>query len=276
MRDSFYKRQPVDLHVHTTFSIDVTRGNTFLEYMEEGDKLDVVPGFLDHFQSEKLLDASYPFNEANLSKYFETIDIAKASGFKKYLGLEVDWYDTALHQDWNDMTADFLHDHKNEFDYFVGTVHDVFTGTITIPFELQKLMETHDFASIQDAYFKVLMSGIDSGLFDGFAHLDVVFRFCGEGGLIAGSEAYHRDARTWAAMERCFERSVMIELNLRGFDHPWRDVYPAESLFTRFCQHHNVVAFFIGSDSHDLVTFQRFARVVKKYHATIREQFFPS
>nr|MDO8118952.1 hypothetical protein [Candidatus Sigynarchaeota archaeon] len=218
---------------------------------------------------------SYPFNEDTIGKYFDAYEIAKEAGFKSYLGLEVDWYDPALHQDWNDMTRDFLRAHKDEFDYFVGTVHDVFTGTITIPIELRKLMETHTFDSIQDAYFTILMSGITSGLFDGFAHLDVVFRFSGQGGLIADSEAYHRDPRTWSAMDACLERNVMIELNLRGFDHPWRDIYPAEALFTRFRQQHSEMAFFTGSDSHDLATFQRFVKVIRKYHATIREQFFP-
>ncbi|NMC04942.1 MAG: hypothetical protein GYA24_07010 [Candidatus Lokiarchaeota archaeon] len=265
MADARGRRQPLDLHLHTRFSIDVTRGCSFEEYVAAGDRLGIVPGFLDHFQSEKLGTHGYPFNEEKLPAFLEAYDKAKQSGFKSYLGLEVDYYDPTIHADWNAKTTEWLDAHARDFDYFVGTIHDVFTGTITIPFELEALLKEHDFAAIEDRYFNALDAGIRSKKFQGFAHLDVIYRFCGKGGVLEGKSTYYSEPRTIDAMKRCEETGTAIELNLRGFDHPWKSTYPAEPLFITFKNSHPGAVFFPGSDSHDVKTFERLAPVTKKY-----------
>ncbi len=265
MVDAKARRQPLDLHLHTRFSIDVTKGSSFDDYMAAGDRLGIVPGFLDHFQSEKLGTHKYPFNEDIVHTYLEEYDKAKQSGFKSHLGLEVDYYDPVLHEDRNVKTFEWLDAHDEDFDYFVGTIHDVLTGTITVPFELKALLEQHEFSAIEDTYFKVLDAGIRRNVFDGFAHMDVVYRFCGEGGVLPGDDRYFLEPRTRSAMELCHRLGTVIELNLRGFDHPWHTTYPAEPSFARFKEGHPDATFFPGSDSHDVKTFERFAPITKKY-----------
>nr|MDO8085782.1 PHP domain-containing protein [Candidatus Sigynarchaeum springense] len=265
MADARGRRQPLDLHLHTRFSIDVSKGSSFDEYMEAGDRLGIVPGFLDHFQSEKLGTHRYPFNEDMVPAYLEAYDKAKRSGLKSYLGLEVDYYDPALHDDWNQKMIEWLDAHAKDFDYFVGTVHDVLTGTITIPFELEVLLKGHGFPAIEDAYFRVLDAGIRSESFDGFAHLDVIYRFCGKSGVVKGDDRFYLEPRTLSAMELCANTGTVIELNLRGFDHPWNSTYPSEAAFMKFRENHVKDAFFPGSDSHDVKTFERFAPITRKY-----------
>ncbi|MBN2153092.1 MAG: hypothetical protein JW839_16690 [Candidatus Lokiarchaeota archaeon] len=265
MADAKARRLPLDLHLHTRFSIDVSKGSSFNDYIVAGDRLGIVPGFLDHFQSEKLGTRGYPFNEDVIPAYLDAYDKARGTGFKSYIGLEVDYYDPILHDDWNVKTTEWLDAHGEEFDYFVGTVHDVLTGTITIPFELEALLKYHDFAAVEDAYFRVLEAGIRSGRFAGFAHLDVVYRFCGESGVVQGDARYYREPRTLAAMELCIQTDTMIELNLRGFDHPWSSTYPSEESFNMFKDGHPGDVFFPGSDSHDVKTFERFAPLTRKY-----------
>ncbi|MEX2681772.1 MAG: PHP domain-containing protein [Candidatus Sigynarchaeota archaeon] len=265
MAEARGKRQPLDLHLHTRYSIDVSKGSSFEDYLAAGDRLGIVPGFLDHFQSEKLGTHKYMFNEEMLPAYLEAYDKAKQSGLKSYLGLEVDYYDPALHDDWNRATFEWLDMHRKDFDYFVGTVHDVLTGTITIPFELEALLKKHDFRTVEEAYFRVLDAGIRSASFDGFAHLDVIYRFCGKAGIMKADDKYYTEPRTLAAMGLCVQKGTVIELNLRGFDHPWNSTYPSETLFMQFKRDHPGDVFFPGSDAHDVKTFERFAPITRKY-----------
>nr|MDO8109062.1 PHP domain-containing protein [Candidatus Sigynarchaeota archaeon] len=263
--DAKKKHQPLDLHLHTRFSVDVINGNSFEEYMQAGEAIGIVPGFLDHFQAEKVGDKRYPFHEENVTNYFNAYETAKETGLRSFLGLEIDYYSPELHGDWNRITMEWLDRHKKEFDYLVGTVHDVFEGTITIPAELDGLLKTHSFPEIDAEYYHVLDRGIELGGFHGFAHLDVVYRFCGDKGVLPGKKEYYTDERTVAGMAACTRHDIVIELNLRGFDHPWNSTYPAEPLFQRFKDLHPKAAFFTGSDSHDVKTFERYAPVIRRY-----------
>lgn len=265
------KQQSIDLHLHTRSSIDVTSGNSFKEFMAAGEKLGIVPGFLDHFQSEYLENPNYPFSESNIGAYIDEFHAARESGYKAFLGLEVDFYSQELHADRNARTAEWLDRHKDDFDYFVGTIHDVFDTKITIMPDLKRLLKKHSFHDIQDHYYQTLEDGINSGLFHGFAHLDVVYRFCGNGGILPLEESYSTDARTITAMESCVARDIAIELNLRGFDHPWHNTYPAEVLFKRIKENFASAVFFTGSDSHDITTFERSAPITKNYFNLICE-----
>jgi HisJ family histidinol phosphate phosphatase len=269
MRDAKARRQPVDLHLHTKFSIDVTRGNTFEQYMAAGERLGIVPGFLDHFQGEKLGLAGYPFSGDNITIYLDAHDKAKETGWDSYLGLEVDFYDPQLHENWNEAAMEWLDRHGRQFDYLVGTVHDVFEGTITIPSELEELTRKHPFEDIASKYFQVLELGIASRRFHGFAHPDVVYRFCGTSGILPGNNAYFTEPRTTSSMESCMKHDTAIELNLRGLDHPWNSTYPAEPLFHEFKKKHPDAVFFTGSDSHAVDTFERFAPLIRRYSADL-------
>lgn len=262
----------LDLHLHTGFSVDVINGNTFIDYMECAQQHGIVPGFLDHFQAEKLEWDNYPFGEKSVGLFFEAYDNAKATGLPSFLGLEVDFYDPNQHEDWNLKTMDWLDDHKEDFDYFVGTIHDVDDFTITIPFELEELLKDTPFRTATTRYFTTLLAGISSSIqFSGFAHLDVIYRFCGNGGILPREEAYMRDERTSKAIESCISRDIVVEINLRGFDHPWNTTYPSWELLAEFLEDQpEADSFFIGSDSHDINTFKRFIPRVKEYSDIIR------
>ncbi|HME52916.1 MAG TPA: hypothetical protein VKM55_11910 [Candidatus Lokiarchaeia archaeon] len=265
VRDAVSNQQPIDLHLHTRSSIDVTDGNSFEEFMIAGERIGIVPGFLDHFQSEYLDNPKYPFHDDNIGAYVDEFRQAGESGYKAFLGLEVDYYSNDVHPDRNARTAEWLDCHKDDFDYFVGTIHDVFDTKITIMPDLKRLLKRHSFQEIQDHYYQTLDDGIISGLFNGFAHPDVVYRFCGNGGVLPLEEEYSTDFRTLAALESCVSRDIVIELNLRGFDHPWHDTYPAEALFRKIKNDSPGAMFFTGSDSHDVTTFDRSAPITKKY-----------
>lgn len=255
--------RPADLHLHTVFSIDVTKGHSFVEYMEAGDQLGVVPGFLDHFQAEKLGDPAYPFHADKIDRYFEAYDRARSTGLPSFLGLEVDYYDPRVHDDWNARTAAFLDDHGKDLDHVVGTVHDVFDGTITIPFELEALLRTHPFDAVSARYFKIATACVASGMFHGLAHPDVVYRFCGPGGLLPASDAHATDPRTVSCLLACADRGVAVEINLRGTDHPWGDTYPSSHALRILRAERPDATTFLGSDSHDVATFRRLAPRVR-------------
>ncbi|MHA1369572.1 MAG: PHP domain-containing protein [Promethearchaeota archaeon] len=255
----------LDLHIHTSFSIDVEVGNSFLDFMAEGERLKIIPGFLDHFQAEKLDEPSYPFNPDNIGYFLETYDRARETGLKSYLGLEIDYYDDD-HEAWNLKTRQWLDQFEGEFDYFVGTIHDVFNHTVTIPSELAELLLKYDFKKIQKSYYNTLEKCIKSGMFDGQAHLDVIYRFCGDGGLLNSGIKFLKDKRTLALMDLCVDRGIAIELNIHGTQHPWKTTYPSEILLLKFLKTRKRASFFIGSDSHDLKSFKEFAIKVKKYN----------
>ncbi|MHA1998951.1 MAG: hypothetical protein ACTSU9_12575 [Promethearchaeota archaeon] len=271
VRQAGEKGEFLDLHLHTDFSVDVHGGNSFLEFMTCGKDHDVIPGFLDHLQTEKLNWDNYVFNHENIHRYFEAYDEAKSSGLPSFFGLEVDFYDPNDHEDWNDDTREWLDMYREEFDYFIGTIHDVKNFTITIPFELEDLLEEMDFDIAAKLYFETLDAGIQSGMFEGFAHLDVVYRFCGPAGILPAKERYFNDGRTRSAMELCIDNGIIPELNLRGFDHPWNTTYPSEILLEEMLERIPGAMFFTGSDSHNVGTFLRFIPVVKKYSKILRE-----
>jgi HisJ family histidinol phosphate phosphatase len=254
------------MHIHTAASIDAINGNSFIDYMEAGEKAGVIPGFLDHFQAEHLAEEDYPFAPANVNGYLESYDRARETGLRSFLGLEVDYY-APTQEEWNQQTVAFMDDHRDQFDYFVGTVHDILGNKITLRDELERLLQQEDFDQVVADYFTILQAGIAARRFDGFAHLDVVYRFngTGENALLARRDEYLSDPRTWQAMAACAWTGTAIELNLRGFDHPWQTTYPAEPAVTRFLQTFPGAIFFVGSDSHDVGTFERFAPLVRDY-----------
>lgn len=266
VKASVNRKEVLDLHLHTEFSIDVFDGSTFEEYIIEGHEQGIIPGFLDHFQSEKLRQKKYPFNREHINSYFEAYDRARERGWPSYIGLEVDFYAKKEHEDWNLATMDWIDDHGEHFDYMVGTIHDVHDFTITIPFELENLLKKSNFEQVQEEYFLTLQEGICYGMFDGFAHLDVVYRFCGKNGILPGVQGYFNDQRTWEAMIECKNQGVVTEINIRGFDHPWNTTYPARPLLDKFKKEHPDNVFFVGSDSHNVSTFTRLAPTVKEYN----------
>ncbi|MFX0101618.1 MAG: PHP domain-containing protein [Candidatus Hodarchaeota archaeon] len=269
MKNAIERKEVLDLHLHTDFSVDVFDGSTFEDFIVEGNKHGIIPGFLDHFQAEKLEWKDYPFSWDKINTYFEAYDKAKGLGMQSYFGLEVDFYSKETHDSWNRAAMDWIDDHGATFDYMVGTIHDVQDHTITIPFELEDLLKKVDFDRVQEDYFYTLQEGICSRMFNGFAHLDVVYRFCGDGGILPGVEKYIQDRRTWDAMVECVNQDIVIEVNIRGFDHPWNTTYPAENLLVKFKKECENPLFFVGSDAHHVKTFKRLFPVIQKYNQWI-------
>jgi HisJ family histidinol phosphate phosphatase len=237
-----------DLHLHTEFSPD---SSTRLEvYAQRADQLSIHVGFLDHFELA-FLDRPDYLNQNQFPRLLEEYDRVHSHYPFTSIGLEVDYYTDLAPQ-----LAEFCDDYKNDFDYFIGVVHTVNLLALTIREEMDELVKKIGLREILERYFNEVESAIQSQLFAGIAHIDGVMRFFP---LYSGSSEVTSlwKQRTKELGLLCRNQDVLIEVNLRGLNHPWGRIHPDPQIIDELIL--SGAQFFVGSDSHSLKDFENTA-----------------
>jgi len=249
-----------DFHLHTQFSPD---SSTPLEvYAQLADQLSIHIGFLDHFELA-FLDRQGYLNYDRLPCLLESFDNTKRQFPSISLGLEVDFY-----SDHSSFVAEFCDDFRNDFDYFIGTVHTVAGLAVTTKEELDILVARIGLPTILRRYFDEVEGAIRSGLFDGIAHIDGVMRFVPLYNVGQKLMTFWEE-RTLELGHLCHANKVPIEINLRGLTPPWGETHPSRPLVTQLVQ--AGAHFFIGSDSHSIKDFEEAIPQLKEQHAYLRD-----
>ncbi len=257
------KRKPsnYDLHLHTEFSPD---SSTPLEaYAQRANQLGIHVGFLDHFELA-FLDRKDYLNPNHFPHLLEVYDRVHSQYPYTSLGLEVDYYSDLASQ-----LAEFCDDYKSDFDYFIGVVHTVNRLALTIVEEMEELVKTIGLREILERYFDEVESAIRSQLFSGIAHIDGVMRFVP---LFPGSS---KVTSIWTQQTTdlgllCQELGVLVEVNLRGLNHPWGRMHPDPQIIDELIL--SGAKFFVGSDSHSLKDFEKTAPQLCQLNAYLAEK----
>ena len=249
-----------DLHIHTEFSPDSSE--TLENYALAADKLSIYIGFLDHFELA-FLDRPGYLNYDKLPQLLEAFDQVHRDYPYTSLGLEVDFYSNQ-----SASVAEFCDDFRHDFDYFIGTVHTIDELAVTTKEELDVLISRIGLQKIVERYYDEVEEAIQSKLFDGIAHIDAVMRFIP---LYSDSEKLqlYSQKRTLELGKLCHEVGLIIEVNLRGLNHPWGQIHPSLALIENLVK--TGAQFYVGSDSHSLQEFHDAVSHLRQLHGFLRE-----
>lgn len=134
------------------------------------------------------------------------------------------------------------------FDFLLGSVHNVGPWPVSGPAETAEayFAERGGEGGCLD-YLEVVDRAVATGLFDSFAHLDLMKRFRPENGelMIRGRL---RD-RMLALLDRMAATGTGIEINASGLTHAPGEAYPSLELL-RLARERGVETLTVGSDSH--------------------------
>ncbi|MFQ6124333.1 MAG: PHP domain-containing protein [Candidatus Heimdallarchaeota archaeon] len=253
------KPYPVtDLHLHTHYSSDVPFGYaSFREYCQLGEQFAIHVGFLDHFEIPEFLhNPKYALiGEQGMMKYLEEFEEVHAEFPNSSLGLEVDYY-----PEFKVELEEFIDTYRADFCRFIGAIHVIDGKAITMREECKQVLEKYRFVEFRAMYFRKLEAAIESGLFDGIAHIDVLYRFANElfkPGLLQG-----RDSEVLRLGKLCKDQGLTIELNISGVEHAVKRPYPTLDIVKTLNKYGG--KFFVGSDSHLPLHFSKRIEIIRR------------
>jgi HisJ family histidinol phosphate phosphatase len=250
-----------DLHVHTEFSPDST---TPLEsYAQSAERHSIHVGFCDHFELAFLERQDY-LDFERLVHLLEQYDQVHSQYPNTSLSLEIDYYSDLASE-----VAEFCDTYRKDLDYLIGVVHTVDRHAVTTPEEMERLVSQMSLATIVERYFDEVEGAITSKLFDGLAHIDGVMRYVPIYSKSADLEAYW-ERRTLQLGHLCQKHGVLVEVNLRGLLHPWKQTHPPEYIIKTLAK--DGVQFFVGSDSHSLRDFRESLPLLKHTQSVLKER----
>ena len=192
-------------------------------------------GFSDHNPMPTQFD-DWRMAPEELPQYLAMIEEARraAPDFPIRLGLECDFipgYENHI----RDLAG------RAEWDYLIGSVHYIAPGwDVDNPKHLKKFTE-HPVAEVWELYFKAYAQMAASGLFDFFAHPDLVKKFGHrpEGDL----SRFYKDA-----LDAIADSGAALEVSTAGLRKEVGEIYPSKQfLEMAFARH---IPILINSDSH--------------------------
>ncbi len=251
---------PIDHHVHTCWSLDIPKGPRFEDYIPVVEEEHIQINFLDHLEVA-LFHESVPLKESTISQYLEAFEVAKARCAHLFKGFEVDYY-----PDKEAEIAEFLDTYKKDLDFVVGAVHEIAPlKPITVPGHLRNMLEQHSFDDLVEKYFDIERKMVESGLFDAIAHPDVIFRFCGD--IVGDQPSYKNHPLLLELGDLCKQKTVRVEVNVRGLLYPCRRSFPDIPVVKTFLK--KGVQMFVGSDSHSITDLKRQVPWIKQANSFI-------
>lgn len=178
----------------------------------------------------------------------ELREAASRTPLKLRLGVELDYKPEA--DRWvRDLLA------RLDLDFVLGSVHNVSGWGISGPRDLARAF--FDVRGVERGcleYLELVQRAVSTGLFDAFAHLDLVKRFIpGNGRLIL--DGHLRD-RVVEILDTMAATGTAIEINGSGWDHDPQEAYPSLDLL-RLARERGVEGVTVGSDSHRPATVGR-------------------
>jgi len=229
----------IDYHVHTEYSPDAS--GSFMDYCLIAEENGIQLGFLDHFDITRQISF---LPVSRVPAYLEDFERVRSNFPGVSIGLEIEYTPSRL-----DELASFLRDYRGKFDRYVGAVHFIFGKPATIRSSMERLLSIYPFEKIEQEYFRLLKSAVQSRLFDGIAHPDVIFRYVND--LV--DPKYESSSEMLTIGKLCKRFGVKLELNIRGKYHPVGRTYPPLFMVNKLMK--EGVEFFIGSDSHSVEQF---------------------
>lgn len=219
-----------DYHVHTTFSDGRATPEEYFSYAEKAGLSEL--GFSDHLS---LFGENYNWlmNPEDAGKYLDYIgNLGKINNkilVKK--GLEIDFFpgkETQIEM--------FLG--KLDLDYRLGSVH--YLGELSVD-NGPEVYEGKNIDVLFDNYFDMVITAIESGLFDIIAHCDLI-RIYGFKPVTDQENNYRRLA---SSMKK---NNVAFEINTNGRNRPFGDFYPDRRFLKIFREEKVPVC--VNSDAH--------------------------
>lgn len=234
----------VDYHLHSQVSHDGVGG--IEEHVRWAEKIDLTElcftEHLDFYPSEDGLACSTVPLESQLRRYLEEVrEVQQRSRVRVRAGVELDYKPEA--DRWvRELLRSF------SFDFVLGSVHNVGPWSVSGPREvaLEYFRERGPWQGCLD-YFEIVERAVATGLFDSFAHLDLVKRFRPENGVLMRVGALRE--RIIALLDRMAATGTGIEINASGLVHDPREAYPSLELL-KLARDRGVAILTVGSDSH--------------------------
>lgn len=227
-----------DYHMHTPRCGDAS--GTYEEYIEKALERGLREiGFSGHSpqyflpRDMRRRESAIPEEELELYvKEVETLQEKYRGSLEIRLGLEVD----------------FVPGHEEElarivafcaWDYLLLSVHYLNDW----PFDHPKYIARYSEWDIDDlfaTYYRVLKEGIETGLFDAVAHLDLPKKF--------GFHPTREILELEEVLSSCAKHGVALELNTAGWRRPVKEAYPSRLILVRARELGLSVC--VGSDAH--------------------------
>ncbi|MHA1886827.1 MAG: histidinol-phosphatase HisJ family protein [Promethearchaeota archaeon] len=246
-----------DLHIHTNWSQDNIDGPYAKDWLQLGKRYKICLGFTDHFEIGNI-DPRYQRNQAKnswklsfetIDSYLEEFDELRNEKIPFVLGLEVSY-----HPDYTDSLWEFLDSYYSQFDYIVGSIHELaLHQAVTVKetiFNLQRNQPQME--EWVDLYFNRVKEMIKVRRFDVIAHPDVIFRFLSYDSLPLNVKSQYRE-KILELGWLCDKYKTFLEINLSGYRSPWQDSFPKDNVVTQLLMEE--IPMVVGSDSHQLSDF---------------------
>lgn len=224
----------VDYHVHTAYCGHAEGGME--DYVRAAmDRGISELGFCDHFPLLSMRDPTLTMSPEELPLYVEGVLRVreKFPGMKVLLGIEVDYFPGQMEE-----VASLLE--RYPFDYVMGAVHFMDGWGFDDPRHADEYRR-RDISLVWERYFQLAEEALDSGLFDVFAHPDLVKKF--------GHFPPEPPLDLYRGFCRAAGRNgVVVEVSTAGLRKPVGEIYPSE-VFLGIMRDFGVPVT-LGSDAH--------------------------
>ena len=141
---------------------------------------------------------------------------------------------------------------KRQYDYVLGSVHFIYKDSNYYMIDYSAdMLKQHlglfgTYQNVINNYYEQVRALIQSGLFDGLGHLDLVKKF-NNGNLFDEQEIWYQDEvqKTLAILA---ESSMVLEINTKGLRAPCKAMYPSQWILANAYSLNIPVT--LGSDAH--------------------------
>lgn len=235
----------VDYHLHTHVSHDGV--GTIEEHARQAERIGLseicFTEHLDFYLSDDGLSCSTIPSGLQLERYLKEVrEAAGRTSVVLRVGLELDYKPET-----DRWVRELVHLLSPSLDFILGSVHNVDAqGISDREGAMRYLQQRGAWQGCLD-YYGVVEKAVATGLFDSFAHLDLMKRFRPENGeLMKQGELMDRIV---AILDLMAATGTGIEINGSGLGHDPGETYPSLELL-KLARERGVEVLTVGSDSH--------------------------
>jgi histidinol-phosphatase (PHP family) len=145
---------------------------------------------------------------------------------------------------WEEDVRDHLR--RYHYDFTIGSVHD-WPGSPYARTDVGRWITGRTLDEIVAPYYKEVMAGVRSGLFDAVGHLDVVKRYLHP--HVTAAQLGARPDLLEPVLQAVVESGIALEVNTSGLRHPYAETYPSAAIVARY-RELGGTAVVTGSDGH--------------------------
>ncbi len=246
----------LDYHIHPNYSIDA-EDFSMEDYCKRGLELGLKEiCFTPHYEFDPVREQIDWFarlggkvvhiGESWLDEYFregrQLQERYSQEGIAIKLGLEVG-YDVGLEEAIAKVVEAY------PFDLVLGSVHCIDHVAISSAQESSEYLPGTNLDDVVTKYYKTLARGVESGLFDVVAHLDLYRR---HGAKCFGEQAYRAyQGYVEPILESMAKRGLGLEINTSSIKQGQNEFYPSKEI-VRLAWEKGIRIFTTGSDAHRL------------------------